>query len=101
VPLSSRDCAALAALHAGVFPQGWSEADFRGFLHDRAVYGFAIQGREPAGFILCRLVAGEAEVLSFGVASPHRRRGGGRALLALAMAEAARRAAHVPGSRGR
>lgn len=93
VPLSRRDCAALAALHAGVFAQAWSEADFNSFLADRAIYGLAIRGREPTGFILCRVVADEAEVLSFGVAPPHRRRGGGRALLALAMAEAVRRGA--------
>ncbi len=92
-PLTGRDCADLAALHAGVFPQGWSEADFGTFLADRAVYGFAIAGRTPAGFILCRVLADEAEVLSFGVAPAYRRRGGGRALLALAMAEAARRGA--------
>jgi len=92
-PLSAGDCAALAALHAGVFAQCWSEGDFRSFLTDRAVYGFAIGGRKPTGFILCRVMADEAEILSFGVAPLHRRHGGGRALLALAMAEAQRRGA--------
>lgn len=92
-PVSGRDCAALAALHASVFAQGWSESDFRKFLADPAVYGFAAGGLKPTGFILCRVTADEAEVLTLGVAAAHRGRGIGRALLALAMAEAARRGA--------
>lgn len=38
-------------------------------------------GRRGAGFIIARMVAGEGEILSLGVALSERRRGAGRALL--------------------
>lgn len=92
-PLRSHHAAGLARLHAALLPPGWPEHDFRGFLADKAVFGFGFCGPAMTGMILCRTAADDAEVLTFGVAPPRRRRGAGRALLALAMAEAARRGA--------
>ena len=85
---SARDAAAFAALHAAAFRRGWSEDEFERLLLDRnviahrAVIG-TLAGRTLAGFILSRLAAGEAEILSVAVASTRRGRGLSRKLLDL------------------
>jgi ribosomal-protein-alanine N-acetyltransferase len=79
-----RDAAALAALHAAAFRRGWSEDEFERLLLDHNVIVHrAITGRTLAGFILSRLAAGEAEILSVAVAASRRSRGLGRKLLDL------------------
>jgi ribosomal-protein-alanine N-acetyltransferase len=77
----------LAEIHASAFRRGWSDAEFEALLlqpgvnaliaHHRNAFG----ARMPAGFILYRLVADEAEILSVAVAPECRRRGVGKALL--------------------
>ena len=60
-----RDAQAIAALHAAAFGRGWSEDEIERMLLDRHVVGHrAMLGAALAGFILSRLVAGEAEILS-------------------------------------
>lgn len=86
-PATRADGAALAALHAAAFDAPWSADDILRFAEDRG--GFAIiaeDGAAPAGFILCRMMAGEAEVLTLAVRPDARRRGIGRALLEGALA---------------
>jgi len=79
-----RDAPALAALHAAAFRRGWSETEFERLLTDRSVIAHrASIGRDHAGFILSRLAAGEAEILSVAVDTQHRGRGLGRHLLDL------------------
>ena len=52
-------------------------------------FGFiACRTGDPAGFVLCRSVGGEGEVLGFGVTPACRRRGIGRNLLSAALAQA-------------
>jgi ribosomal-protein-alanine N-acetyltransferase len=81
-----RDAAALAALHAASFQRGWSDGEFERLLIERNVLAHrAMMGRTLAGFILSRMAAGEAEILSVAVASPRRGRGLARALLDLHM----------------
>jgi ribosomal-protein-alanine N-acetyltransferase len=78
------DSRAFAKLHAASFHRGWSEDEFRRLLMDRTVVGHrALIGRELAGFILSRLAAGEAEILSVAVAQDYRGRGIARSLLNL------------------
>ena len=79
-----RDAAALAALHGAAFRRGWSEDEFERLLVDKNVIAHrAMIGRTLAGFIISRLAAGEAEILSVAVASPRRGRGLARKLLDL------------------
>lgn len=81
---SSRDAAAIAALHAASFRRGWSEQEVEGLLTDRHVIAHrAMAGARMAGFIMSRLVVDEAEILSVAVAAARRGRGLARALLTL------------------
>jgi ribosomal-protein-alanine N-acetyltransferase len=81
---SARDAAAFAALHAAAFRRGWSEDELEQLLLDRSVIAHrAMVGRTLAGFILSRLAAGEAEILSVAVAPARRGRGLARKLLGL------------------
>jgi [ribosomal protein S18]-alanine N-acetyltransferase len=78
------DAAAIALIHAASFQRGWGEDEVRSLLLDRnAVCHRAMVGRTLVGFILSRLVAGEAEILSVAVAPGWRGRGLSRPLLDL------------------
>ncbi|MFP4537913.1 MAG: GNAT family N-acetyltransferase [Dichotomicrobium sp.] len=91
--LYAGDCGDLAALHAEVFPRGWSESEFRGLLAGAGVFGLTVRVSPLAGFILSRVVADEAEVLSCGVAHDFRRQGMARGLLIAVLSEARSRGA--------
>ncbi len=79
-----RDAAAIAALHAASFQRGWGEDEFHRLLIDRAVVAHrAMIGRTMIGFILSRLAADEAEILSIAIAPAWRGRGFARPLLDL------------------
>lgn len=79
-----RDAAAIARLHAASFHRGWSDGEIEQMLLDRGTVAHrAMTGRALEGFIVSRIVAGEAEILSVAVAAARRGRGLARALLAL------------------
>lgn len=80
----------LAALHEKSFPEPWTEEAFAGLLGQPGSFGFiaSLQG-EPAGFILCRGMADEAEILTIAVDPPWRARGCGGELLSEALKAAA------------
>jgi ribosomal-protein-alanine N-acetyltransferase len=79
-----RDAAACAKLHAASFRRGWSDGEFEQLLLDRNVVAHrAMAGSAFHGFILSRLAAGEAEILSVAVAMARRGKGLARALLNL------------------
>ena len=81
---SDRDAAAIAAVQAASFQRGWGEDVFRRLLLERNVVCHrAVMGRTLIGFILSRLVAGEAEILSVAIAPSWRDRGLSRPLLDL------------------
>lgn len=71
--------AQMARLHGAVFtmPRPWTETEIASALADP--FGIALS--EPQGFLLGRLVAGEAEILTLAVDPAARRRGIGRGLL--------------------
>jgi [ribosomal protein S18]-alanine N-acetyltransferase len=76
------DAAAIAALHAASFRRGWGEGEVYQLLMDAAVVGHRVMIRHTmAGFIISRLAAGEAEILSVAIAPARRGRGLSRTLL--------------------
>lgn len=79
---SARDAATIAALHVLSFRRGWSEEEVENLLLDRKVIAHRILvGDSLAGFIMSRLAADEAEILSIAVAQGQRGRGLARRLL--------------------
>jgi len=72
----SADAPAMAALHAACFNRGWSEDEFERLMLDRTVLLHrAAIGQRIVGFIVSRIIEGEAEILSVAVAAARRRRG--------------------------
>lgn len=89
-PLGVEHAGALAKLHQDAFARPWSEMEFAALIAQEAVSGFiAIEiGRAsapPAGFVLIRMAADEAEILTIAVAQAHRRHGVGWALMDAAL----------------
>lgn len=74
---------AMAAVHGRAFAKGWSVEDISELTAGPG--GFALMVEEddgsPLGFILCRAMGGEAEILTLAVEPTARRRGLGRALV--------------------
>lgn len=81
-----RDAHALAKLHAASFRRGWTDGEFERLLIERNVVAHrATRGRTVDGFILSRIAAGEAEILSVAVSPARRGRGLARRMLDLHM----------------
>jgi ribosomal-protein-alanine N-acetyltransferase len=71
-----RDAASFAKLHAASFRRGWTEEEFERLLLERNVLAHrAGTARDLHGFILSRLAADEAEILSVAVTASRRGRG--------------------------
>jgi [ribosomal protein S18]-alanine N-acetyltransferase len=78
------DAAAIAAIHGASFQRGWGEDEIHRLLVERNVIAHRVMiGRTLVGFILSRIAAGEAEILSVAIAPAWRRRGLARPLLDL------------------
>lgn len=90
-PIGPFDLDCVAALHAASFVDDpWSASAIAAILATPGSFGIlAISGAGPAGFLLGRVAADEAEILSIGVVPAMRRRGVARRLIAAAAAEAA------------
>ncbi|ATQ41054.1 ribosomal protein S18-alanine N-acetyltransferase [Caulobacter mirabilis] len=85
-PAAPDEAPALAALHAQAFEHPWPEREIAELMTSPGVFALVV---EDQGFILCRAVVGEAEILTLAV-TPARRRGGvGRALVEAAAGVAA------------
>lgn len=88
--LGPADAGVMAALHVGGFDDPWTVETFAGLLALPGSFGFAAVAKsEPAGFILARVAADEAEILTLAVAPGARRRGLGTNLVSQAMGKAA------------
>src|SRR5690606_7157636 len=84
-PLNASFSGEIHRIHAHVFHHSWSSDDFRSLIAQDTVFGFiARQQGKPdkiSGFVLARLVAGEAEILTIAVELDAQRHGIGRALM--------------------
>lgn len=86
--------ALLAALHADAFVDpavsgpAWGTADFTALLAMPGTFALVAGGDAPVGFVLVRIAADEAEILTLGTATAARRHGVARALVAGAAAAA-------------
>ncbi|MES2897019.1 MAG: ribosomal protein S18-alanine N-acetyltransferase [Pseudomonadota bacterium] len=90
----SHEAGALARVHAAAFDVAWPPQEIAGLLDGPGGFALLVEDDERAlGFILCRAVAGEAEILTLAVDPAARRRG-----LALALVEAATGAARMAGA---
>jgi ribosomal-protein-alanine N-acetyltransferase len=93
-PATRADAEGLAHVHAGAFDTPWSAGDILRFAEDPGGFALAVEAEaELAGFIVCRVVAGEAEILTLAVRPEYRRRGVARDLVNAAAALAVRTAA--------
>jgi ribosomal-protein-alanine N-acetyltransferase len=78
------DATAIAALHGVSFRRGWGEDEILRLLLERNVVTQRMMvGGKLIGFIMSRLAAGEAEILSVAIAPTWRGRGLSRQLLDL------------------
>jgi ribosomal-protein-alanine N-acetyltransferase len=84
--VGAADAGALAALHAEAFDAPWNAAAFAALLDQPGVFGV----REAGGFILCRTVLDEAEILTLAVRPDARRAGLASRLVEAAAGLAAR-----------
>lgn len=81
---SAADAAAIARLHAASFHRGWGEDEIERLLLDRSILTHrAMIRRKLAGFIMSRIVGGEAEILSVAVHFAQQGQGLARTLLRL------------------
>jgi len=83
--LDADDLAVAARIHAEAFDLPWSAQVLAELL--TAEGGFGLMA-DHSGFILCRALAGEAEILTLAVCPDQRRQGLGRDLVIAAMAHA-------------
>jgi ribosomal-protein-alanine N-acetyltransferase len=87
------DAAALAEVHASAFDAPWSAVDILRFAEDPGGFALAVDEADSvAGFVLCRVLAGEAEILTLAVRPADRRRGIARTLVDAAVALASQTA---------
>jgi ribosomal-protein-alanine N-acetyltransferase len=77
----------MAAVHAEAFDKSWREDEFEDLLDGEGIYGFVAEDAlgAPGGVILCRVAAGEMEILTIGVSPAARRRGVAKALITAAL----------------
>ena len=88
-PVRRRDADRLAEIHRLAFDDPWPAADIAALIDSPGVYGFAarLDGMTSA-FILCRVAADEAEILTLATSPPARRRGAAAALVEAGAASA-------------
>ncbi|CAL74010.1 putative Ribosomal-protein-alanine acetyltransferase, RimI-like protein [Bradyrhizobium sp. ORS 278] len=79
---TARDADRLASIHAASFHRGWGEGEFEVMLAERNTVIHRLQlGRKLIGFIVSRIGADEAEILSVALDPNQRGRGLSRDLL--------------------
>jgi ribosomal-protein-alanine N-acetyltransferase len=93
-PVTAGDAPKLADIHALAFRDSWSAGEIATLVRGAGAFGFlAHRDREIAGFVLCRTIADEAEILTLATAPASRRCGVAKQLLDSASSHAAGRGA--------
>jgi ribosomal-protein-alanine N-acetyltransferase len=93
-PATAEDAEALARVHALAFAAPWSAPDIAAMARGHGAFALAARRLgDVAGFILCRTIVDEAEVLTLATAPAHRRQGLARRLLEAAALAAGHRGA--------
>ncbi|CAM1642767.1 GNAT domain [Bartonella apihabitans] len=84
-PITSDDSDILHDIHKQSFYHAWDETVFASFLADPQISGFIVspEGKpgKVLGFVLCRLVIDEAEIITIAVHPRFRQKGLGKKLL--------------------
>jgi ribosomal-protein-alanine N-acetyltransferase len=83
-PVGPEAAETLAAVHWQAFSPGWSAGELSDLLEGPGVFALLAEAQAALGMILCRVVAGEAEILTLAVTPDARRQGVARALVAAA-----------------
>ncbi len=86
----------VAELHTLLFKRGWDEAECTSLLEQNGVFGFYARPTDKKnlhGFVLSRVVADEAEILSIGTDANLQNNGIGWRLMQAAIGEASQRGA--------
>ena len=97
-PLGTEHAWALASIHESAFVRPWSAVDFERLLAERHVLAdglFLGRSPHPAGFVLSRVAADEAEILSMAMGHEARGRGHAAPLLGHHLDELVRAGARV------
>ena len=92
-PLTFAHAKLLASMHKVCFAKPWDEKAMADLLSMPGCFGFIADRSGPQGFVLARVAADEAEILTLLVLPPYRRQGLARDLLDLAAAQALSRGA--------
>ncbi|KQS90451.1 MULTISPECIES: ribosomal protein S18-alanine N-acetyltransferase [unclassified Rhizobium] len=99
-PLEAADLPRAAAIHKLRFTHAWSDGELHALLVQDTVFGFVASQsnaarRIVAGFVLARVAAGEAEILTIGIDPKFARLGLGWRLMRAAIRQARDQAAEA------
>jgi ribosomal-protein-alanine N-acetyltransferase len=84
-PLSLAHAGLIAGMHHVCFAEPWNEKAMAELLVLPGVYGWLAADGKPEGFVMARIAADEAEILTLMVLPPYRRHGLARRLLEAAL----------------
>jgi [ribosomal protein S18]-alanine N-acetyltransferase len=94
---TAKDASGMAAVHMTSFDDAWSADEIAALLEGPGGFGLVVRDRDAeaiSAFILARVIADEAEVLTVAVDPAHRRSGVGLALVEAVALSAATAGAH-------
>ncbi|MEW7007203.1 MULTISPECIES: GNAT family N-acetyltransferase [unclassified Lentilitoribacter] len=95
-PAVSDQSPLIADLHTKLFRRGWSADECASLISQNTVFGFVarpINQSKPLGFVLSRVIADEAEILSIGTDQRAQNQGLGWRMMQAVIGEASKRGA--------